>query len=278
MDTRPLPVSRQFESVTRRWWFYLILLAVFFIPIYAERGYDPQNTPKVVMEVLAHALVYSAAWSFPLFKLLPAVLLLPLVFGRVRFSRLFLGYAGINLLIMAIFQAIAKTPSYGWVVMPGNLVIFTLVGAAWIWSAVRGDPVVFKKQRWWRYWVIPAALLAFWFPVDTSLATPGPDFSLAKLASNEAGLTLCMMLPVYLSALICCMPGANPVVLRVSAFAGLVTGLLNVTQFFLNPGYGWWLGVVHLPLLLISAYALRLGFQKTAITSQAGAHEPVPQS
>ncbi len=263
-------IPGRLENITRRWWFYLILVVVFFLPAYASQAYDPRETPKLVMEVLANALIYKAAAAFPLFKLLPVALLVPLLFGRERFSRPFLGYAGLNLLLIAVFQNMAVTPDYGFVLLTGNLVVFALAGAALLWSAARGDQVIFarqswRRQAWWRYWVIPAALLAFWFPANTGLTSPAPDFSLARLAANEAGLTGCMMLPVYLAVLSLAGPEVNRVTPRVCAFIGLVTGLLNVVEFFANTSYGWWLGGLHLPLLLISIYvfALSLGIEVT---------------
>jgi len=38
----------------------------------------------------------------------------------------------------------------------------------------------------------------------------------------------------------------------------VVTGLLNVMQWFFFVPEGWWMGVLHVPLLSISVYAFGL--------------------
>ena len=69
-----------------------------------------------------------------------------------------------------------------------------------------------------------------------------------------------MMLPVYLAVLSVYYPHVNLATLRVTSFAGTVTGLLNVLQWFvLDPHL--WLGMLHLPLLSISVYAFVLSFR-----------------
>lgn len=53
-------------------------------------------------------------------------------------------------------------------------------------------------------------------------------------------------------------PKVNKALLRITSFIGLLFGLLNmVTWFALNTKF-WWMGLVHLPLLLISAVSLIL--------------------
>lgn len=266
-QTNALPASSLsfLDRASRRWWFYLILLVLFFLPAYAQRPYDPRNTPQLVIEVLSHPAAYAVPALFPLFKLAPAALIVllwvldPRVDRKV-YTRIFYGYAAANLLIIAVFQNIARTPNYGLAVLVGNVVIYGLIGLLWAWEAAKGThPLFFNPRPRWRYWVVPLALLAFWFPVNTAGATPTPDFSPFGLVMNEAGFTFCMMLPVYLGALTMAVPNVNPTLLRVTAFVGLVTGLLNVFEFFANASYGWWMGIVHLPLLLISAYALWMG-------------------
>ncbi|MCL6613871.1 MAG: hypothetical protein K6U03_04515 [Firmicutes bacterium] len=67
-----------------------------------------------------------------------------------------------------------------------------------------------------------------------------------------------MMVPVYLAVMTVIHPKANLPLMRVTAFAGLITGIMNVLQWFVFLPAAWWAGVVHLPLLSVSAYALLL--------------------
>ena len=64
-----------------------------------------------------------------------------------------------------------------------------------------------------------------------------------------------MMLPVYLAVLMVYWPSVNTPLMRLTAVAGLITGLFNMAQWFgFNPQF-WWMGVLHLPLVCLSASA-----------------------
>ena len=247
------------DRVARSWWFYLLLAACFFLPAYTTLPFNVQQTPKLVMEVLSHSVIYSVPFVFPLFKLVPLVVIALLFVQPKRFTQLFYAWAAINLLLIAVFQDMATKPTYGFSVLIGNVIVYIIVSLVFVWATASGkeEPLQFKVLPWWRYWVIPLALLAFWFPANTSLATPLPDFSLARLFLNEAGLTACMMLPVYL-AVLTLTSSVNAAVLRVVGFIGFIPALLNVSEFFMNASYGGWLGVVYLPLLLMSLFAFVL--------------------
>lgn len=249
------------DRLTRRWWFYLLVVLLFFLPTQAEKAFDPRETPRVLAEAMPNALVYSAPALFPLFKLLPLLAIIALaLFGR-RAGRAFAAYAGINLLVIAVFQSIAETETFGLVVIWGNLLVYLLVALLWIWEAFTGRNDFSPAHRpLWKYWVVLPALLAFWFPMRS--VPLGPDFSLAALLANSAGLTGCMMVPVYLAVMTVIHPKANLPLMRVTAFAGLITGIMNVLQWFVFLPAAWWAGVVHLPLLSVSAYALLLAVRK----------------
>ena len=257
--------SALIDSLARRWWFFLVVVLLFFSPAYTTQPFNPADTPQLVIEVLAHALAFSVPVLFPLFKLIPVILVVGLVLLPARTARLFYAWAGINLIVVAIFQDMAVTQTYGFAILVGNLIVYGLVGLLWIHAAFGPDAAKFKLSRtlpWWRYWVILPALLAFWYPVSVVGTVPAPSFAPVGLLANEAGLTFCMMLPVYLALLTLGYPNVDRTVLRVSGFIGIITGLLNVFEFFLIPIYGPWMGTLHLPLLLISVYAFGLSLRK----------------
>lgn len=76
-----------------------------------------------------------------------------------------------------------------------------------------------------------------------------------RLLTNEAGLTFCMMTPVVLAVLTLFHPTINPAVLRVSSFAGVLLGTANMIVWFAVESWGWWMGVLHIPLVVLSIYA-----------------------
>jgi hypothetical protein len=86
-------------------------------------------------------------------------------------------------------------------------------------------------------------------------------FSVSDVIFNEAGLTYCMITPVVLSILIIYYPNINMATLRITSFVGFYFGVVNmITWFILNTDF-WWMGVLHLPLFLISSFGLLLSMR-----------------
>jgi len=84
-----------------------------------------------------------------------------------------------------------------------------------------------------------------------------PNFDpVLLLTSPDYGLTFCFTTPVFLLGLILIYPNVNQFAFRITAFSGLLYGLFNLTHWF-NPDTQW-MGFLHLPLLIISIYALIL--------------------
>ena len=255
-------IQRHVERLTQKWWFYLAVLVLFFLPSYSSLPYDPRRSSDLITAVMSQPLLYSFPPVFPLFKILPALLVLALVIWGDKITRLFDVYAASTILLFALFQNMAVTHEFGFAVIAGNVVVYLFVAIAWFWEAfLKANVLTFRPQPLWRYWVIPMAFLAFWFPVN--LETLGPDFSPVQLLTNSAGLALCMMLPVYLAILSLCYPTINRPVLRITGFAGVITAGFNILQWFIFTSYTW-LGIVHLPLLTISIYSLILSMKKEA--------------
>lgn len=251
------------EAITLKWWFYLLLLVVFFLPSYASEGLDPRNTSDLVAQVLRNSLLHRYAGVFPLAKLAPTVLVVGLAVRPQRFRKAFSGYVALLYLALAFLQNTAMTTQYGLAVLSGNLTLMLCVSAIWFWELAAGrNTFVPQHPSLWRWWVAPLAFLAFWLPIDQSLS---PSFSIAALWANEAGLTYCMMTPVILAVLLLFHPSVNRAAMRVSGFVGLLFGLINmVTWFGLTPG-AWWMGVMHVPLLLLSIAAFVLALRRQVI-------------
>ena len=256
----PRTTSQRLETLTRRWWLYALILLLFFLPAYSARGYDPRNTSQVITAVLSNPIIYAYPALWIVFKVLPILLIGAIGAWGDRATRVFDGYVAATLLLFALFQNMARTQEFGLTILLGNTVVYVIVAGLWVYEAiVKENDFTPRPRPPWRYWVAPAALLAFWFPVNP--ATLQPDFAPLRFLTNEAGLTLCMMLPVYLAVVTLFWPTINRPVVRVTAFAGMITGLLNMLQWFvLSPQP--WLGILHLPMLTISMYAFGLSFRK----------------
>ena len=87
------------------------------------------------------------------------------------------------------------------------------------------------------------------------------------------------MVPVYLVILLLYYPRVNPVTLRVTGLVGFIIGLLSL-QFIFSAKTAW-MGVLHLPLLVISLYTLVLTSKgslarqaRRATGGQGALHDP----
>jgi hypothetical protein len=248
------------ERITRKWWFFAIFVLLQFIPPYASKGYKLEEWGNVISHALSRAIVYQHPQIYPIFKVIPIILLIGIFVLRNKITRLFNIYASISYVLFAFGQSIAVTEKYGVAVCTINIVMFLVVAAFWAWEAiVLQNDFAPTKIPIWRYWVVPLAILAFWAPASRGR----PDFNPIGLFTNSAGLAFCMMTPVYVGLLILYWPKVNTAVLRVTSLVGLIIGLYNMhSNFIASPSARWWNGVLHLPLLIISLYGLIISLKR----------------
>jgi len=250
--------QERLELLTSRRLFFIAFILVGFIPPIAEKGYNPSDMGYLIPYLLANSLLKQAYPIYPLFKVLPIFLIFALILGKA--NRIFSLYAGVTYILFAFLQGISVTERYGLAVITGNIVQMLIVSALWIWEAVvRRNRFTSPNLR--NCWAIPLAFLAFWYPLNPE--SKGPDFNPSYLLTNAAGLAFCTMTPVYLTVLLIYYPNVNKATMRVTSLAGAIIGFWNMFNF-LSP-YGWWNGVLHLPLLLISVYALILSLKSQRV-------------
>jgi hypothetical protein len=257
MNTKSIEkVQEKFEVGAWKWWFYLIFVLIQFVPTFASKGYDPRKMGEVIGIVLQNAIISSLEIWYPLFKIIPIILVALIVLRRKGVARWFNIYVGISYILFAFLQHIAITEEYGFSIVLSNLIMLLVVAAFWFWDVFAQKNILMPvEQPAWKYWVIPLAFIAFWYPVnpDTLL----PDFNPTYLVTNAAGLTFCMMTPVYLAILLLHYPNINIATLRVTGLAGIIIASYNILlNFIMYPDSLWWNGVLHLPLLMISGAAL----------------------
>jgi len=258
-------IQTKLELITRKWWFFLIFILIQFIPPYTSKGFEISEIGLVTGEVLSHSLVYNFPNFYPIFKILPLVLVICIIFLRNRVVLIFNLYVAIAYLLFAFLQSISFTEKYGLAMITTNMVMFIMVAFFWFWEAlVQKNDFTSPTKLSKKYWIIPLTLLAFWYPINPE--TMGPDFNILYLFTNEAGLTFCMMTMVYISLLILYFPRINLVTLRVTSLVGTMIGFYNIlTNFIMFPSLLWWNGILHLPLILISVYGLIISLRKKMI-------------
>ena len=250
------------DRITRRWWFFVLFVLIQFIPPYASKGYNIEDWGEVIQHALSNAIVYEHPEIFPYFQVIAILALIGILVFRNKFARVFGVYVAISYVIFAIGQSIAYTEKYGVSMCPINLVMFLMVAAFWAWeaAALKNDYIL-RKLPIWRYWVVPLAILAFWYPMNWQ--TGRPDFNPLLLFSSGSGLAFCLMTPVFLALLSLQWPRVNIATLRVTSIVGLIIGLYNLPHnFAVNPARTWWNGVLHIPLLVISLYGLILSLKR----------------
>lgn len=260
-------VQERLELITRKWWFVVgfILLNIAVPPIITNGFNSSKNSGEIIGYLIQHSLLASDNFSqlYPTFKVLPIILVFALIFLGNRFTRIFSFYVGINYLFITVFQYISITDTYGFAVVTGNFILTLGVAFCWFWEAVvtRNDFTP-RKIPLMRFWIVPLAFLAFWYPLN--LESMKPDFNLANIFTNSVGLAFCNMTPIYLGILTLYYPKVNIITLRITSLLGIIISFWNVLiNFIISPDILWWNGVLHLPLVFISLYALILSFRKT---------------
>jgi hypothetical protein len=230
-------------------------LILSMLPLYAQKPYPPQDTADVILSLLMVADIPYAAFA-PFFHLATLLLAGLILWKPGKWGRLLAGYIGVNYLILIVTCAMGTTEKYGFVVMTGALVMYMILGLTWLAAAFRNPPVAaFRKPTLLEWGLLALALLAFWVPYSIVGGAVQPWFNpLLLITSPDYGMTFCLTTPVFLMALILCAPAVPRGALRITAINGFIYALFNLSHWFVPER--WWMGFLHLPLLLISLYAL----------------------
>ncbi len=256
-------VQGTLELITRKWWFLVLFILIgTMAPPIVTKGFEPEKIGEIIFYILRNALIHHVSPLYPVFKIIPIILIFALILFGNRTSRIFSLYGGISYILFAFLQSIAITDTYGFGIITGNFILMILVAIFWFWEvSVNKNDFTPQKLPIIRYWVVPLAFLAFWYPLNPESMMP--DFNLAYLITNAAGLAFCTMTPVYLGILTLYYPKVNIATLRVTSLLGIIIGFWNVVWgFLMMPDILWWNGVLHLPLVFISTYAFILSFRR----------------
>ena len=257
-------VYEKFDLITGKWWFIIIFLIVGSLPPYVSKGFSPERTQGIIIDILKSSIMNSLPQSvYIIFKIIPIVLIILLLLLRNRLRIVFTIYVGISYILFALLQGIAFSPNFGFGIITGNMLMFLIVSASWFLDiSFRKNDFENIKLTFWKYLMAFLSIIAFWYPLNQK--TGLPDFNPLYFITNGAGLAFCMMTPVYLFILLLIYPRVNRVTLRITSLAGFIIGIYNMLiNFGVNPEKYWWNGVLHFPLLIISLISLILSFRRT---------------
>lgn len=260
-------IQSTLDAKTRRWWFFVGMLILQCVAVpYASKNFDFSEYGNIIRHVLRYCFWFSFKPAFPVFQVAAIVFVVMLLIFRNKVGRIFSLYAGICYILFNITQSIAiNSPKYGVCIATVNLVMFSLVAGAWIWEAIAGKNDFSTHDRsFWKYLVIPPAVIAFWAPISTT--TGKPDFNPVYFLTSGSALTFCLMTPVFMAVLIFFYPRVNMLTLRMTGVVGVIIGLYNVIPKLILGFYSSrWDGVLHLPLLVLSAMGLVLSMRKQTL-------------
>ena len=242
-------------------WKYPVLYLTFFIismlPLYTQRSYAAQDTQNVIIGLLMKATAPYQAFA-PVFHVATIVLIAFIAWKPKWAGRMLSGYMALNYFIIAMVTGLGTTEQYGFVIHTGGLIMYASIGFIWVLTTIRKElQVSFSSASWKHLWLLPLALLAFWAPYETKDNIVYPNFDpVLLLSSPDYGLTFCLTTPVFMFLLILFHPHVGRLAYRITAFNGLLYGVYNLTLWF-KPEFRW-MGFLHVPLLMISGYALML--------------------
>jgi hypothetical protein len=247
------------RSPKHRKWLYPILYIVSFIismlPLYTQKPYAPRDTQNVILSLLIVATAPYHAFA-PIFHI-ATTLIIALIFWKPKWmGRILSGYMALNYFIISFVLGMGTTEQYGFVIHTGGMIMYVSLGILWLITAIRNELQTSFSSISRKYlWLLPFALLSFWSPYVMTNNVVYANFNpLLFLSSPDYGLTFCFTTPVFMFLLILFYPHVNQLAFRITAFNGFLYGIFNLSHWF-KPEFRW-MGFLHLPLLLISGYAL----------------------
>ncbi len=251
--------SLALDRLAGKWWFYAFLFFLGFglLPPYASRGYSWEEMGDVVSEGLSHAVVYrlvDLVWPSVLLHVLALAVIAAVALWGEKASRAFDIWAFATYLAIAVGQGTGISDRYGLVILTGNVALGFLVAFSWGLECLEGRNKFGKEYlRPRRLWLAPLAAWAYWSPVEPFRLDP------CYLIVGYFGVAYCLTTPVVLALMALYYPGVNKTAMRLTAFLGLIFGVLNVSRPLMagpTPTAIWEGTILHLPLLITSAYAL----------------------
>ncbi|MBE9468202.1 MAG: hypothetical protein IMY72_07770 [Bacteroidetes bacterium] len=244
--------ANKLERVTRKWWFFAILIvAQFMVMPFSSRNFDFTKIGSIISTTLSNSFVVEMHDYYLCFQLFAIITLVLLFVLKNKFSKLFNIYVFLSYIAFAILQNVAVTENYGLSVVTINILMFLFVAYAWLKEVLKPEnDYTFSNLNWKESWLIPLAFIAFWAPLSYGVF----DFKPMHLLYSGSSLAFCLMTPVFLTIMTFNIPKINIITYRITAIIGVIIGFYNMMNFQ-NPKMIN-VAILHFPLLFISIYAL----------------------
>jgi hypothetical protein len=251
---------KRIEEIALSKWLFLFVLAILLLPPYVSSGFEISRIPSINAAILMHAIKPDFAIIFPAFNILALISLVAVYILRQQSVRIFAIYAALTYLLAAVLQNMSVSTQYGLGIASTSFSLTLLTAAAWLWEAIFIQNDFSRRPPICRLAILlPVSLLALWGPINEVDLLP--DFHLIHFKLSGTSLTFCMMTTVFLAVLLAYFPGVNPVTLRITSLTGLLIGIGNLWLEFVYLPEMWWVGVLHIPLVVLSALGLFLSIK-----------------
>ena len=109
---------------------FFILIGTITPPI-VTKGFDHSQTDEIISYILRNSLIKFCSPLYPVFKIIPIIIVLALILFGNRIGRIFSLYGGITYLLFAFLQGIAITDKYGFGIVTGNFIFLLLSLVVW---------------------------------------------------------------------------------------------------------------------------------------------------
>ena len=243
----------------KRAWFKYLAGLLLIAPCYATGTLPPQETSRAISEVLSNPLAVQMSALLPLAKVLLTLgMLSPLLLRGDHIRKALYTYYAVILVVVSFLQNMAHTVDYGFVWVVGNTAIQLLVAAGFAHALIREHDGWAPELHPERLWLVAPMALAL---VEPYTATPNGTLVFAFDAGilvNDTGVTYCMITPVVLGTMLIwgMEAGAGSSAVSFASYVGLLFGILNLLTWFVFMPASWWMGVLHLPLVIVSVTGL----------------------
>ncbi len=264
----PLSTRNKVIPFLHKWWFVPLILLPQLIPPYTQTGYRIQEWGIVNAHTLTHSIKSAFAPLYPVFQVLVLSAIITLILFKNRIARVFSVFVALSYISMGFLQSISVYQPYGLAICTANVVTCFVLAGLWFWEALRPrNNFTFQPQPIRLLWPVPLALLAFWEPVNH--ATLLPDFNPLYLLTSGTGIVFCLVTPLYLTLILFQLPTVNIPLLGATSFISIFLALGNfLICFVIYPTY-WWVGILHLPLLVIGVYGLQRTLAHSSVRQTA---------
>ena len=245
------------DYISRKWWFFFLLFISQFLLIpYASKNFQMENINSIIYTTLANSIQLKISVYNIYFQISSLLILVLLFVLRNKMKLVFNIYVAASYILFAFIQNIAVTEKFGLSIVTVNVIMFLFVAFVWLSEIFQSkNDYSFSNFKWKYSWMILLSFIAYLCP----LSTDGFNFNPLHFFYKSSATAFCLTTPLFLTIITLNIPRINIVTYRITALIGFIIGLYNMLSF-LNP-YTINIGILHIPLLIISLYSCILSYR-----------------